>query len=97
LCADTTEYVLDLAATQLPPMLDRFRTRLARFIIRHLTRPRELVIRAWLWLAAESRDLQDKRHCLSTVVRLDPDWYSRPHSSPPIRDIPELLFQPPAS
>ena len=35
-------------------MLDTFRTVLARLIVQHLTRPRELVIRAWLWLAADT-------------------------------------------
>ena len=45
-------------------MIDRFRTRLARLIIRHLTRPRELVIRAWLWLAADTDDVEVKWLCL---------------------------------
>jgi hypothetical protein len=32
-------------------MPDKFRTLLAKFIVRYLTRPRPLVVQAWLWLA----------------------------------------------
>ena len=54
-------------------MIDRFRTRLARLIIRHLTRPRELVIRAWLWLAADTDDVEVKWLCLHAVLELNPE------------------------
>ena len=40
-------------------MLDTFRTLLAKFIFKHLNRPRTLVTRAWFWLAAEAEDLDD--------------------------------------
>jgi hypothetical protein len=54
-------------------MIDRFRTLLAAFVVNHLTRPRMLVVQSWLWLAAKSRDAQDKRRCLHAVLQLDPD------------------------
>jgi len=54
-------------------MIDRLRAALAKFIVRHLTYPRPLVIRAWLWLAAEADDLDEKRLRLEAVVRLDPE------------------------
>ncbi len=41
-------------------MIDKFRTLLAKLIVEHLARPRELVIRAWLWLAAETDDVEEK-------------------------------------
>ena len=34
--------------------------------------PRPLVVRAWLWLAALTDDLQQKRRCLNAVLYLDP-------------------------
>jgi len=36
-------------------------------------RPRSLVIRAWLWQAAEADDLEEKRRCLNEVLQLDPE------------------------
>ena len=54
-------------------MIDRFRTLLASFIVRPFTRPRMLVLQCWLWLAAKSRDLEEKRRCLHAVLRLDPE------------------------
>ena len=54
-------------------MIDRFRTRLARLIIRHLAGPRELVIRAWLWLAADTDDVEVKWLCLHAVLELNPE------------------------
>ena len=53
-------------------MLDTFRTLLARFMVSHLTRPRPLVIRPWLWLAAEADEIGEKRHCLNAVLEIDP-------------------------
>jgi hypothetical protein len=32
-----------------------------------------LLVQSWLWLAAKSRDTQDKRRCLNAVLRLDPE------------------------
>ena len=52
-------------------MPDKLRTSLARFIVRHLNRPRSLLIRAWLWLAAHADNLEEKRRCLNEVLRLD--------------------------
>ena len=57
-------------------MLDGYRTILARFTVRHLRRPRPLVIRAWLWLAAETEDLEEKRGCLEAVLELNPESQS---------------------
>ena len=54
-------------------MLDEFRTAVARFLVRYLTRPSPLVIRAWLWLAAEADDLEEKRRCFNVVLQLDPE------------------------
>jgi hypothetical protein len=31
------------------------------------------VVRAWLWLAAEADDIEEKRHCLNAVLQLDPE------------------------
>jgi len=53
-------------------MIDRLRTHLASFIVKHLTRPRMVVVRSWLWLAAKSCDTQAKRRCLHAVLHLDP-------------------------
>lgn len=52
-------------------MLGRFRTLLAKFIVQDFTRPRSLVIRAWLWLAGEANNLEKNRRCLKTVLHLD--------------------------
>jgi hypothetical protein len=54
-------------------MLDRFRTVLAHFISSHFTQPRQLVIWAWFWLAAQTDDLQGKRHCLNAILEPDPE------------------------
>jgi hypothetical protein len=54
-------------------MIDRFRTRYASFMLRHFARPTMVIVPCWLWLAAESSDLQDKRRCLHAVLRLHPD------------------------
>ena len=53
-------------------MLDKLRTLLAKFIVRHLSRPRSLVIGAWLSLASDAGDIEDKRRCLKAVLQLDP-------------------------
>jgi hypothetical protein len=52
-------------------MTDELRWTLATFIVRHLRRPRALVIRAWFWLAAQTDDLEKKRRCLSAILELD--------------------------
>lgn len=54
-------------------MLDTIRTYLAKLVVKHLNRPRELVIRAWLWLAADSDDVEGKWRCLNAVLQLDPE------------------------
>jgi hypothetical protein len=54
-------------------MVNKLRTLLAKFIVHHFTRPRPLVIQAWLWPAAKAEDLEQKRHCLDAVLELDPE------------------------
>jgi len=54
-------------------MIDSLRTLLARFMVRHLTSPRELVTGAWLWLAADTDELDERRRGLKAVLELDPD------------------------
>ncbi|HEM61706.1 MAG TPA: hypothetical protein ENO24_05410 [Chloroflexi bacterium] len=54
-------------------MLDRFRTHLARFIAGRFTRPHMLIVSCCLWLASTSSDIEEKRRCLHTVLRLDPE------------------------
>lgn len=54
-------------------MVDRFRTILARFTTGHLRRPSQSVIRPWLWLASETDDTDEKRHCLEAVLQLNPE------------------------
>lgn len=53
--------------------LDGLRTLSAEFIIRHLRRPRPLVIRAWFWLAAQSDHLDKKRTCVEVALELHPE------------------------
>jgi hypothetical protein len=50
-------------ARELPElvMVDKLRTRLAKFIVQHFNRPHSVVIRAWLWLAAEADNAREKR------------------------------------
>ena len=52
-------------------MIDGVRTVFARLIVTHLRRP--LVIQAWLWLAAQAEDIEEKRHCLNAALQLDPE------------------------
>lgn len=54
-------------------VVNDLRTVLARLIPHHLRHPRALAIRAWLWLAAESQDIEEKRRCLAAVLELDPE------------------------
>ena len=54
-------------------MLDSLRTLLARFVVQHLRRPRSLVVAAYLWLAADTDDTEQKRRCLKAVLEMDPD------------------------
>lgn len=54
-------------------MIDNFRTILAKFIVRRLSRPRPLVVATWLWLAADTDDIEEKRRCLWAVLELDPE------------------------
>jgi len=54
-------------------MLDKIRTLLAKLIVQHLTRPLFLVIHAWLWLAAETDDVEGNWRCLNEALQLDPE------------------------
>jgi len=54
-------------------MIDTLRTHLATFIVGRFTRPRILVTHCWLWLAAQSTDMEEKRRRRHDVLRLDPD------------------------
>ena len=54
-------------------MVRELRTALARLIVRHLTRPRPLVVRAWLRLAADTQEVEHKRRCLKAVLEIHPD------------------------
>jgi len=54
-------------------MVDKLRTLLARFIVDHLTRPRPLVVQAWLWLDADSQGVENKRRSLNAILELDPE------------------------
>jgi len=49
------------------------RTLGAKSTVCHLRRPRPLVIRAWLWLAAKADNLEEKRRCLHAVLQLHPE------------------------
>ena len=51
-------------------MLDRLRTIPARFIVDRLRGAPPLLVAAWLWLAAETEDLDEKRPCLEAVLEL---------------------------
>jgi len=50
----------------------KLRTQLAKLIVTHVMRPKFAVVQAWLWLAAEAQDMEDKRRCLNAVLALDP-------------------------
>ena len=67
-------------------MLDRFRTPLARLIVQHLNRPLLLVIHAWLWLAPDTDDVEEKWRCLQAVLELNPEHQAA-------RGASVLLFQ----
>ena len=54
-------------------MIDVPRRVAARFVVHELHGPRPLVIRAWLWLAAEAEDVESKRCCLNAILELDPE------------------------
>jgi hypothetical protein len=54
-------------------MLNRLRTLLARLVVRWLPGLRELLVRAWAWLAAETDDLAERQRCLEQILDLDPD------------------------
>ena len=67
-------------------MIDKLRTLPARFIVQHLTRPRQLVVHAWLWLAADTDDVEEKWRCLQAALELNPEHQSARAAS-------ALLFQ----
>ena len=54
-------------------VLDHVRSLIATFAVRHLRRPRSLVIQAWLWLAADTDDVEEKWRCLQAVLELNPE------------------------
>ena len=66
--------------------LDNLRTLLAKLIVEYLTRPRLLVIHAWLWLAAETDDVEEKWRSLQAVLELNPEHQAARAAS-------ALLFQ----
>ena len=67
-------------------MIDKLRTLPARFIVQHLNRPLFLVIHAWLWLASDTDDVEEKWRCLQAVLELNPEHQSARAAS-------ALLFQ----
>ena len=67
-------------------MTDSLRTALARVLVRHLHLPRALVTQAWLWLAAEADDVEEKWRCLQAVLELNPEHQAARAAS-------ALLFQ----
>jgi len=62
------------------------RTLPAKFIVRHLQRPLPLVIHSWLWLAADTNDVEVKWLCLHAVLELNPEHQAARAAS-------ALLFQ----
>jgi hypothetical protein len=66
-----------------------FRTLSAYLITHNLRRPRALVVAAWLWLAARTDDLDEKRRCLEAVLELEPD--NEPDKPTPRATMPEPL------
>jgi len=62
-----------LRAPSCTPVIDTVRTIVARLIVTRLGQPRAAVVHAWLWLAAKSDNLEEKRLCLNRVLELDPD------------------------
>ena len=67
-------------------MLDKIRTLLAKLIVQHLNRPLFLVIHAWLWLASDTDDVEEKWRCLQAVLQLNPEHQAARAAS-------ALLFQ----
>ncbi len=67
-------------------MVDRLRTLLAKLVVEHLARPRPLVIHAWLWLAAETDDVEEKWLFPQAVLQLNPEHQAT-------RTASALLFQ----
>ena len=54
-------------------MINHLRTLSAHLITRYLRRPRALVVGAWAWLCANTNDLDEKRRCLTAILKLQPD------------------------
>ena len=67
-------------------MIDKFRTLLAKLIVEHLNRPLLLVIHAWLWLASDTDDVEEKWCFLQAVLQLNPEHQAARAAS-------ALLFQ----
>jgi hypothetical protein len=53
-------------------VLDKLRSLVGRFMLQQLRRPGTLAIRAWLWLAAEAPDAEEKLRCLNAILQLAP-------------------------
>jgi len=56
-----------------PSLCHRFRRLLAKLLVQVLACPRPLAIEAYLWLASETDNLEEKRRCLDTVLKLAPE------------------------
>jgi thioredoxin-like negative regulator of GroEL len=54
-------------------MVDKLRTAIARFMVQHVPHPHPLVVAAWLWLAAKTEDIEEKKRCFNSILALDPD------------------------
>ena len=67
-------------------MIDKLRTLIAKLVVKHLNRPLLLVIHAWLWLASDTDDLEEKWRCLQAVLKLNPEHQAARAAS-------ALLFQ----
>ena len=67
-------------------MIDKFRTLLAKLMVEYLARPRPLVIHAWLCLAAETDDVEEKWVFQQAVLQLNPEHQAARAAS-------ALLFQ----
>jgi hypothetical protein len=54
-------------------MVDRLLTGIARVVVHRVPHPGPLVVQAWLWLAANASDTEEKRRCLNAALDLDPE------------------------
>ena len=54
-------------------VIDALSAAAATLVVRYRNRPHPLVAQAWLWLAAQTDNLEEKRRCLNAVLQLDPE------------------------